>query len=39
MSQKSESFIRCLKNPVLYHRVGRDQGGELQGVPLDEPED
>ncbi len=30
MSQKIESFIRCLNYPVLYHCVGRDQGGELQ---------
>ncbi len=29
MSQKIESFIRCLHNPVFYHCVGRDQGGEL----------
>ncbi len=29
MSQKIESFIRCLNNPVFYHCEGRDQGGEL----------
>jgi hypothetical protein len=29
MSQKIESFIHCLNNPVLYHFKGRDQGGEL----------
>ncbi len=33
MSQKIESFIRCLNNPVFCHCVGCDQGGELQGVP------
>ncbi len=37
MSQKIESFIRCLNNPDFYHCVGCDQGGELQGVPRDEP--
>ncbi len=39
MSQKIESFLCCLNNPVLYHCVGTDKGGELQGVPRDEPED
>jgi hypothetical protein len=29
MSQKIESFIRCLNNPVFHHCVGLDQGGDL----------
>ena len=30
MSQKIESFIRCLiNNPVYYHCAGRDQGWEV----------
>jgi hypothetical protein len=37
--QDWELLLRCLNYPVFYYCVGCDQGGELQGVPRDEPED
>ncbi len=37
--QDGELLHSYLNYPVFYHCVGCDQGGELQGVPRDEPED